>query len=89
MIGKALLEDVFLGNNLISWFSKKQNYVSLFIIEAEYTAVGNACTQLIWMKNMLHEYGFLQDIMTLYCDNMSAIDIPKIQFSIVEPNILI
>ncbi|KAA0032411.1 uncharacterized protein E5676_scaffold1814G00150 [Cucumis melo var. makuwa] len=39
---KALLEDVFLGNNLISWFSKKQNCVSLFIVEAEYIAAGNA-----------------------------------------------
>ncbi|KAA0064105.1 gag-pol polyprotein [Cucumis melo var. makuwa] len=46
-------------------------------IEAEYIAAGSGCTQLIWMKNMLHEYGFDQDTMTLYCDNMSAIDISK------------
>ena len=26
---------------------------------------------------MLHEHGFTQDIMTLYCDNISAIDISK------------
>ncbi|TYK07876.1 gag-pol polyprotein [Cucumis melo var. makuwa] len=45
--------------------------------EAEYIAAGNGCTQLIWMKNMLHEYGFDQDTMTLYYDNMSAIDISK------------
>ncbi|KAA0068057.1 retrotransposon protein, putative, Ty1-copia subclass [Cucumis melo var. makuwa] len=45
--------------------------------EAEYIAAGSGCTQLIWMKNMLHEYGFDQDTMTLYCDNMSAIDISK------------
>ncbi|KAL4035779.1 hypothetical protein IC575_004486 [Cucumis melo] len=42
--------------------------------EAEYIAAGSGCTQLIWMKNMLHEYDFDQDLMTLYCDNMSAID---------------
>ncbi|TYK20297.1 gag-pol polyprotein [Cucumis melo var. makuwa] len=46
-------------------------------IEVEYIAAGSGCTQLIWMKNMLHEYGFDQDTMTLYCDNMSAIDILK------------
>ncbi|KAL4022949.1 hypothetical protein IC575_016695 [Cucumis melo] len=67
----------FLGNNLISWLSKKQNCVSLSTVEAEYIAAGSGCTQLIWMKNMLHEYGFDQDTMTLYCDNMSAIDISK------------
>ncbi|TYK03343.1 uncharacterized protein E5676_scaffold206G00060 [Cucumis melo var. makuwa] len=67
----------FLGNNLISSLSKKQNRVSLSIAEAEYIAAGSGCTQLIWMKNMLHEYCFDQDTMRLYCDNMSAIDISK------------
>ncbi|KAL0558731.1 hypothetical protein IC582_003313 [Cucumis melo] len=67
----------FLENNLISWLSKKQNCVSLSTAEAEYIAAGSGCTQLIWMKNMLLEYGFDQDSMTLYCDNMSAIDISK------------
>ncbi|XP_050918774.1 uncharacterized mitochondrial protein AtMg00810-like [Lathyrus oleraceus] len=37
----------FLGNNLISWFNKKQNYVSLSTAEAEYIAVGSSCSQLI------------------------------------------
>ncbi|KAL4034954.1 hypothetical protein IC575_003628 [Cucumis melo] len=67
----------FLENNLISWLSKKKNCVSLSTAEAEYIAAGSGCTQLIWMKNMLLEYGFDQDTMTLYCDNMSAIDISK------------
>ncbi|KAL0556158.1 hypothetical protein IC582_004668 [Cucumis melo] len=65
----------FLGNNLVSWFSKKQNCVSLSTTEAEYIAAGSGCTQMIWMKNMLNEYGIIQDVMTLYCDNMSAINI--------------
>ncbi|KAL0553674.1 hypothetical protein IC582_007575 [Cucumis melo] len=67
----------FLGNNIVSWFSKKQNCVSLSTVEAEYIAVGSGCTQMLWMKNMLNEYGIIQDVMTLYCDNMSAIDISK------------
>ncbi|XP_057452354.1 secreted RxLR effector protein 161-like [Lotus japonicus] len=56
----------FLGNNLISWFSKKQNYVSLSTAEAEYIAAGSGCTQLLWMKQMLREYNVEQDVMTLY-----------------------
>ncbi|CAM9000062.1 unnamed protein product [Rhodiola kirilowii] len=67
----------FLGNNLVSWFSKKQNSISLSTAEAEYRAAGSSCTQLLWMKQMLSEYGVKQEEMTLYCDNMSAISISR------------
>ncbi|CAM8920783.1 unnamed protein product [Rhodiola kirilowii] len=67
----------FLGNNLVSWFSKKQNSISLSTAEAEYIAAGSFCTQMLWMKQMLEEYGVKQDVMTLYCHNMSAINISK------------
>ncbi|XP_050876651.1 secreted RxLR effector protein 161-like [Lathyrus oleraceus] len=46
----------FLGNNLISWFNKKQNCVSLSTTKAEYIAAESNCSQLIWMKQMLEEY---------------------------------
>jgi hypothetical protein len=68
----------FLENNLISWFSKRQNNVSLSTAEAEYIATCSSYTQLLpWMKHMLKEYGVKQDVMTLYCDNLSAINISK------------
>ncbi|KAK2436692.1 secreted RxLR effector protein [Trifolium repens] len=67
----------FLGSNLISWFSKKQNCVALSTAEAEYVAAGSSCTQLVWMKQMLKEYDVEQDVITLYCDNLSAINISK------------
>ncbi|CAM8923569.1 unnamed protein product [Rhodiola kirilowii] len=66
-----------LGNNLVSWFSKKQNNISLSMAEAEYIAAGSCCTQMLWMKQMLDEYRVKQDVMTLYRDNMSAISISK------------
>jgi hypothetical protein len=65
----------FLGNNLVSWFSKKQNFVSLSTAEAEYIAAGSSCSQLVWMKQMLEEYDVQQSVLTLYCDNLSAINI--------------
>ncbi|CAL2236821.1 unnamed protein product [Prunus armeniaca] len=47
----------YIGYNLVSWFSKKQNCVSLSTAEAKYIIVGSYCTQLLWMKQMLNDYG--------------------------------
>jgi len=62
---------------LISWFSKNQNCVSLSTAEAEYIAAGSSCSQLVWMKQIFKEYNAEQDILTLYCENLSAINISK------------
>ena len=67
----------YLGNNLVSLMSKKQNSVSLSTAEAEYIVTGSYCTQLLWMKNLLHDYGILQDTMCVFCDNTSAINLSK------------
>ncbi|KAK0595647.1 hypothetical protein LWI29_008688 [Acer saccharum] len=67
----------YVGNNLVSWSSKKQNSVSPSSSEAEYIAAGSACTQLLWMKQILKDYEIEQGKMTLYCDNLSAINISK------------
>ncbi|KAA0033150.1 putative mitochondrial protein [Cucumis melo var. makuwa] len=45
--------------------------------EAEYITAGSGCSQLLWMKQMLDEYGITQSSMILYCDNLSAISISK------------
>ena len=67
----------YVGANLVAWMSKKQNYVSLSTAEAEYVAVGSFCSQLLWMKKLLGDYGISQDTMVVYCDNSSDIDISK------------
>ena len=67
----------YLGNNLVSWMSKKQNSVSLSTAEAEYIAAGSCCTQLLWMKKLLHDYGIPQETMCVFCDNTSAINLSK------------
>jgi hypothetical protein len=51
--------------------------VSLSTAESEYIAAGSSCSQLVWMKQMLEEYNVEQDVLTLYCDNLSAINISK------------
>ena len=67
----------YVGNNLVSWLSKKQNSISLSTAEAEYIAAGSCCTQLLWMKQMMSDYGFEMERLTIYCDNTSAINISK------------
>ena len=67
----------YLGNNLVSWMSKKQNSMSLSTAEAEYIAIGSCCTQLLWMKKLLHDYGIPQDTMCVFCDNTNAINLSK------------
>jgi hypothetical protein len=67
----------YMGNNLVAWMSRKQASISLSTAEAEYIAAGRCCTQLLWMKKMLCDYGFTQDTMIINCDNTSAINISK------------
>ena len=57
----------YVGNNLISWMSKKKNSITLSIAEARYIAVGSCCTQLLWMQKLLHDYGICQEHLTIYC----------------------
>ncbi|XP_059663571.1 secreted RxLR effector protein 161-like [Cornus florida] len=51
----------YAGTNLVSWYNKKQNCISLSSCEAEYIAAGTYCMQLLWMKQMLLNYGVDQD----------------------------
>ena len=59
----------------MSWSSKKQNCISLSTAEAKYVAAASACTQLLWMRQTLKEYGVNCDKVPLLCDNASAIKI--------------
>ena len=67
----------YVGNNLVSWMSKKQNSISLSTTKAKYIAANNCCTQLLWMQKLLYDYGICQEHLTIYCDNTSAINIFK------------
>ncbi|XP_050289682.1 secreted RxLR effector protein 161-like [Quercus robur] len=67
----------YVGANLVAWMSKKQNSVSLSTVEAEYITTGSCYSQFLSMKKLLSDYEISQDIMVVYCDNSSAINISK------------
>nr|ABF96984.1 retrotransposon protein, putative, Ty1-copia subclass [Oryza sativa Japonica Group] len=66
-----------LGRSLVSWSSKKQNSVALSTAEAEYISAGSCCAQLLWMKQILLDYGisFTETQTPLLCNNDSTIKI--------------
>ena len=65
---------VFLGDNLISWSSKRQPTLSRSSVEAEYIGVANVVSKSYRIQNLLLELHFPIPKATLvYCDNVSAI----------------
>ncbi|KAJ9542492.1 hypothetical protein OSB04_028998 [Centaurea solstitialis] len=65
----------FLGDKLVSWGSKKQHCVSTSMAEAEYVAVASCCSQVLWMRTQLRDYGYSFNHIPIYYDSKSAIAI--------------
>nr|KYP74866.1 Retrovirus-related Pol polyprotein from transposon TNT 1-94 [Cajanus cajan] len=62
----------FVGGNLVTWRSKKQEVVARSSAEAEFRGMAIGICELLWIKNLLKDIGYE---MKLYCDNKSAIQI--------------
>ncbi|KAL5707577.1 non-specific serine/threonine protein kinase [Ranunculus cassubicifolius] len=67
---------IFMGNNPISWSSKKQNTVSRSSTESEYRALAYTATELTWIAHLLQSiHQPLQVVLVRHCDNISAISL--------------
>jgi hypothetical protein len=65
---------VFMGNNPISWSSKKQQTISRSSIEGEYRALSFTSAELDWIKQLLAFLHIsLPGVLVLFCDNLLAI----------------
>ena len=66
----------FLGGNLVTWRSKKQNVVANSSVKLEFRAIAPGLCELLWLKIILDDLRIKwDDPMKLYCDNKSAINI--------------
>ncbi|CAL2271851.1 unnamed protein product [Prunus armeniaca] len=68
----------FVGGNLVTWRSKKQNVVALSSAEAEFRGMTKGICELIWLRKLLTKLGYKPtSTMNLFCDNKAAIAIAQ------------
>jgi hypothetical protein len=59
-----------LGSGPDTWARKKQQAIALSLVEAEYRATINASQEAPWLRQILSEFGFHHQHLTiLWCDN--------------------
>lgn len=64
---------VYIGSNLITWFSRKQKVVAKSSAEAEYRALSQAASEVLWLKSLFAEMGYpILGVPTIWCDNTGA-----------------
>ncbi|KAD4586296.1 hypothetical protein E3N88_23897 [Mikania micrantha] len=68
----------YLGSNLITWVSQKQQTVALSSCEAEFMAATAAATQALWLRNLISDLlGEKPQQVVLLVDNESALSLMK------------
>ena len=68
----------FVGRNLVTWRSKKQNVVSRSSAEAEFRAMAHTACEMMWLKNFMLELEFKQvGSISKFRDNQFAIYITR------------
>ncbi|KAL5549710.1 hypothetical protein UlMin_004941 [Ulmus minor] len=67
---------VYLGDNLVSWNSKKQHSVSRSSTESEYRSLASVAAEIIWIQTLLSKLKIkLPAIPKVWCDNTRTISL--------------
>ena len=67
---------VFLGEFLVSWIVKKQSTIARSSAKAEYRAMAATASELLWLTQLLKDFGFSISSPTLvFCNNQASIHI--------------
>jgi len=63
-----------LDSGVVSWFSRKQELITLSTAESKYVAATHAAKELYWIKKLLYDIApDLDKCITLHCNNEAAI----------------
>ncbi|RVW18941.1 Retrovirus-related Pol polyprotein from transposon RE1 [Vitis vinifera] len=66
----------FVGGNLVTWKSKKQNVVARSSAEAEFRGMTLGLCEALWLRLLLQDLGYLsRQPIQLFCDNKVACNI--------------
>jgi Reverse transcriptase (RNA-dependent DNA polymerase)/Integrase core domain len=69
---------VKIGVNTVMWKSKKQKTVALSTTESEYMALVETAKEVLWLRQLLEEMGYIQtEATTIYDDNIGCIQLAK------------
>ncbi|MBW0575172.1 hypothetical protein O181_114887 [Austropuccinia psidii MF-1] len=65
-----------MGNCLITWKTRKQPTVSLSISEAEYKALADLSTEVLWLRQLIQELNLMKisKPVTIFDDNQECIN---------------
>lgn len=62
------------GSSMISWMSRKQNFVALSMAKVEYVFSGMASCEVVWLRKLFEDlFEKILDTIVIYCDNKSGI----------------
>ena len=75
---------IYLGPNLISWWSRKQQLVAWSSIEVEYKSLIEVTTEILWIQELLSELGISYKTPMVFCDNKSVVALPYILYFIKD-----